>query len=274
MGRRCSPSPAATQYTSTRILAAEQRLLAAADQIDGRALAPGRGRPRPGRGRSRRHRAGRRAGGRWCGPWPPTAAGCSWSSPRPGPARPPPSRCWPTLGPPAAATSSASPPPPPPRPSSPKPPASRPTPWPGSPGPSTTSQPLPDWADRIGPKTLLLIDEAGMADTLTLDTAIGHVLEQGGRVCLVGDDRQLGAIGAGGILTDLERAHGAVRLTQLHRFTDPDEAAATLQVRDGRPRRRRLLHRPGPDQDRRPRPACPTGCSPPGSTTRTMASTR
>ena len=31
------------------------------------------------------------------------------------------------------------------------------------------------------------------------------------------------------------RAHGAVRLTQLHRFTDPDEAAATLQVRDGDP---------------------------------------
>ena len=32
-----------------------------------------------------------------------------------------------------------------------------------------------------------------MADTLTLDTAVGHVLRQGGRVCLVGDDQQLGA---------------------------------------------------------------------------------
>ena len=95
--------------------------------------------------------------------------------------------------------------------------------------------PLPDWADRIGPRTLLLIDEAGMADTLTLDTAVTHVLEQGGRVCLVGDDRQLGAVGAGGILADLDAAHGAVRLTQLHRFTDPDEAAATLHVRDGAP---------------------------------------
>jgi conjugative relaxase-like TrwC/TraI family protein len=93
--------------------------------------------------------------------------------------------------------------------------------------------PLPEWADRIGPKTLLLIDEAGMADTLTLDTAATHVLERGGRVCLVGDDHQLGAIGASGILTNLEAAHGAIRLTQLHRFTDPDEAAATLQVRAG-----------------------------------------
>ena len=54
-------------------------------------------------------------------------------------------------------------------------------------------------------------------------------------MCLVGDDQQLGAIGAGGILTDLQRTYGAVRLTQLHRFTDPDEAAATLQVRNGDP---------------------------------------
>jgi hypothetical protein len=33
-------------------------------------------------------------------------------------------------------------------------------------------------------------------------------------VCLVGDDQQLGAIGAGGILADLDAVHGAVRLTQ------------------------------------------------------------
>jgi AAA domain len=95
--------------------------------------------------------------------------------------------------------------------------------------------PLPDWADRIGPKTLLLIDEAGMADTLTLAAVVHHVVGWGGRVCLVGDDQQLGAIGAGGILADLNAAHGAIRLTQLHRFADPDEAAATLHVRDGAP---------------------------------------
>ena len=29
---------------------------------------------------------------------------------------------------------------------------------------------LPDWAARIGPSTLVIIDEAGMADTLSLDT--------------------------------------------------------------------------------------------------------
>jgi hypothetical protein len=31
---------------------------------------------------------------------------------------------------------------------------------------------LPDWADRIGRSTLVIIDEAGMADTISLDTAV------------------------------------------------------------------------------------------------------
>ena len=43
------------------------------------------------------------------------------------------------------------------------------------------------------------------------------------------------AIGAGGILRDIQSQHGAVRLTELLRFTDPAEAAATLALRDGRP---------------------------------------
>jgi hypothetical protein len=52
---------------------------------------------------------------------------------------------------------------------------------------------------------------------------------------LVGDDQQLAAIGAGGVLRDIQNSHGAVRLTELHRFADPAEAAATLALRDGRP---------------------------------------
>ena len=211
---------------------------------------------------------------RWCGRWPRTAAGSSWSSPRPGRARPPPSRCSPTCGPPAAATSSAWPPPRQPR-----------RQLAEATGITADTlarltwaldhhQPLPDWADRIGPKTLLLIDEAGMADTLTLDTAIGHTLQRGGRVCLVGDDQQLGAIGAGGILTDLQRTLRG----------GPAHPAAPLH----RPRRSRR-HPPGPRRrPRRPststptgtgsrsptRPVCPTGCWPPGDMINGKASTR
>ena len=93
---------------------------------------------------------------------------------------------------------------------------------------------LPKWAERIGPSTLVIIDEAGMADTLSLDTAVQFIIGRGGSIRLIGDDQQLAAIGAGGVLRDIEITHGAVRLTELHRFTDPAEAAATLALRDGR----------------------------------------
>jgi conjugative relaxase-like TrwC/TraI family protein len=94
---------------------------------------------------------------------------------------------------------------------------------------------LPDWAERISRFTLVIIDEAGMADTVSLDTAVQFIIGRGGSIRLVGDDQQLAAIGAGGVLRDIQASHGAVRLTELHRFTDPAEAAATLAVRDGQP---------------------------------------
>jgi conjugative relaxase-like TrwC/TraI family protein len=94
---------------------------------------------------------------------------------------------------------------------------------------------LPDWAERIGRFSLVIIDEAGMADTLSLDTAVQFIIGRGGSVRLVGDDQQLASIGAGGVLRDIQASHGAVRLTELHRFTDSAEAAATLALRDGQP---------------------------------------
>jgi conjugative relaxase-like TrwC/TraI family protein len=94
---------------------------------------------------------------------------------------------------------------------------------------------LPDWAHRIGPSTLVLVDEAGMADTLSLDTAVQFIVGRGGSVRLIGDDQQLAAVGAGSVLRDIEHSHGAVQLTELHRFDDPVEAAASLALRDGRP---------------------------------------
>ena len=87
----------------------------------------------------------------------------------------------------------------------------------------------------MGPDTLVIIDEAGMADTLTLARVIVHALGTGASVRLIGDDRQLSSIGAGGVLRDIATSHGAVRLDELTRFTDPAEAAASLALRDGDP---------------------------------------
>jgi conjugative relaxase-like TrwC/TraI family protein len=92
---------------------------------------------------------------------------------------------------------------------------------------------LPEWAAAVGPSTLVIIDEAGMADTLSLDTAVQFAIGRGANVRLVGDDQQLAAIGAGGVLRDIQQSHGALRLTELHRFTDPAEAAASLAIREG-----------------------------------------
>jgi conjugative relaxase-like TrwC/TraI family protein len=94
---------------------------------------------------------------------------------------------------------------------------------------------LPVWAAAVGPSTLVIIDEAGMADTLSLDTAVQFAIGRGANIRLVGDDQQLAAIGAGGVLRDIKHTHGALRLTELHRFTNPAEAAASLALREGKP---------------------------------------
>src|SRR3954451_21102867 len=74
-----------------------------------------------------------------------------------------------------------------------------------------------------------------MADTLSLDAAVQFAIDRGASVRLVGDDQQLAAIGAGGVLRDIRQSNGALRLTELHRFIDAAEAAASLALREGRP---------------------------------------
>jgi DNA primase catalytic core len=98
---------------------------------------------------------------------------------------------------------------------------------------SLTHGDLPQWAQEIGPSTLVVIDEAGMADTLSLDAAVEFIVGRGGSVRLIGDDQQLAAIGAGGVLRDIQATHGATRLSELLRFADPAEGAASLALREG-----------------------------------------
>ena len=115
----------------------------------------------------------------------------------------------------------------------------------------------------IGPRTLVVIDEAGMVGTKDLAAVVDRVLERGGSVRLVGDDQQLTAVAASGVFRDLAEQGSAlgttVRLTELHRFSDrgggcrdtrhperrPGRARA-LPLAGSRPRRgRRLRRRPG-----------------------------
>lgn len=94
---------------------------------------------------------------------------------------------------------------------------------------------LPEWAARIGPATLVIVDEAGMAGSAQLARAVDFVIGRGGSVRLVADDRQLAAVGAGGVLRDITHTTGAVTLSHVVRFTDPAESAASLAIRGGDP---------------------------------------
>lgn len=93
----------------------------------------------------------------------------------------------------------------------------------------------PEWIDRIGADSLVIVDEAGLASTTNLDATIDYVTGRGGRVLLVGDDRQRAAAGAGGVLRDIDAAYGSSSLVEVMRFSDPTEGRATLAVRDGDP---------------------------------------
>ncbi len=92
---------------------------------------------------------------------------------------------------------------------------------------------LPDWANKIDERTLFIVDEAGMASTGDLAAVTRFALQRGASIRLVGDDRQLASVAAGGVLRDIKAAVGAVTLTELIRFRDQAEGAASLALRTG-----------------------------------------
>jgi len=88
---------------------------------------------------------------------------------------------------------------------------------------------------RLGPGDVIVVDEAGMASTFALDNLTAHAAKRGAVVRLLGDDRQLPAIDAGGVLRLVAAEPGTPELTTLYRFRDHAEAVATLQLRAGDP---------------------------------------
>ncbi|WGH92522.1 MobF family relaxase [Auritidibacter ignavus] len=90
------------------------------------------------------------------------------------------------------------------------------------------------WDLRAG--QLLIVDEASLAGTLALDQITDHARDVGAKVLLLGDPHQLGAVDAGGALGLLVRERpGAPRLAELHRFVHDWEKEASLALRLGQP---------------------------------------
>ena len=100
----------------------------------------------------------------------------------------------------------------------------------------TVDKILSDWKNgapvslRAG--DVLLVDEAGMVSTPKFQQILQLAQERGALVRALGDYRQLSAVGSGGALRLVDREVGATHLDELFRFKNPDEAAATLALRE------------------------------------------
>ncbi|MGH3997064.1 MAG: AAA family ATPase, partial [Pseudonocardiaceae bacterium] len=82
---------------------------------------------------------------------------------------------------------------------------------------------------------LVIIDEATLADTATLDRLTALAEDAGAKVLAVGDWAQLQSVNAGGAFDMLAQARPHVpELTEIHRFTHAWEKAASLELRAGR----------------------------------------
>ena len=80
---------------------------------------------------------------------------------------------------------------------------------------------------------LLIVDEASLAGTLTLDYLATQANAAGAKLLLVGDHRQLASVDAGGAFGLLADTTNAVELTSLWRFNHAWEARAGQQLRVG-----------------------------------------
>ena len=79
---------------------------------------------------------------------------------------------------------------------------------------------VPDPAWTLQPGQLVIVDEAGMVTTRELDAVLTAVRKAGAKLLLVGDDKQLGAIGAGGMFRTIADRTNAPVLSTVRRFRD------------------------------------------------------
>jgi conjugative relaxase-like TrwC/TraI family protein len=102
--------------------------------------------------------------------------------------------------------------------------------------PATTLHRLLDDARTSGGLpfgSVLVVDEAGMAETRILAPVLELVDQAKGKAILIGDPQQLPAVGAGGLFAGIVEREGAVVLTENRRQHDELERDALARVRAG-----------------------------------------
>jgi len=92
------------------------------------------------------------------------------------------------------------------------------------------------WAkgyDRLTPRDVLVVDEAGMIGTRQLQRVLGHAADAGAKVVMVGDVQQLQAIEAGAAFRLLAERHGAAEIGEVRRQSAEWMRGATRDFANG-----------------------------------------
>ncbi|WP_454281102.1 Ti-type conjugative transfer relaxase TraA [Sphingomonas sp. Marseille-Q8236] len=93
------------------------------------------------------------------------------------------------------------------------------------------------WAqgrDQLGPRDVLVVDEAGMIGTRQMERLLSHARDAGAKVVLVGDPEQLQAIEAGAAFRSIAERHGAAEITEVRRQREDWQRDATRALATGR----------------------------------------
>ena len=239
--------------------AAEQQLLEAAAQQRWPRGQPAGPRPGAARGGRERREPQRRPGRSRPRARASPAPGASWRSPRPEPVRRPRCTCWPRPGARTAGTCSAWLRPPP------RPRVLRDvTRTPHRHDRQNHAQPrqrttMPDWMARLGPRSLVIIDEAGMAGTADLAASCASYSTSAAASVLSATTGNWPRSGPAGSCATSPTTFGAAT----SRSSGPVRRPGRGRRQPRRPRRRqhraRVLPRPRPRPRRRPRTTAADG---------------
>jgi len=93
------------------------------------------------------------------------------------------------------------------------------------------------WAqgrEQLGPKDVLVVDEAGMIGSRQMERVLSQARDAGAKVVMVGDPEQLQAIEAGAAFRSVTERHGAAEITEIRRQREDWQRDATRALATGR----------------------------------------
>ena len=88
--------------------------------------------------------------------------------------------------------------------------------------------------EQLGPRDILVIDEAGMVGTRQMERIVSQATNAGTKVVLVGDPEQLQAIEAGAAFRSLAERHGWAEIGEIRRQREDWQRDATKALATGR----------------------------------------